>query len=63
MDVNDAVFTVEEVADMLRVSKMTVYRLINQGELSYVRIGRTFRIPAIAFDEYVQANTHKAAFR
>lgn len=63
MDVDDAVFTVEEVAEMLRVSKMTVYRLLDQNELSYVRIGRTFRIPAKAFDEYIRVNTHKAAFR
>ena len=36
--------TVGEVAASLRVSTMTVYRLINAGELPAVRIGRSFRL-------------------
>jgi excisionase family DNA binding protein len=31
--------TVEEAADVLRVSRMTVYRLLNDGTLTEVRIG------------------------
>lgn len=37
--------TVEEVASLMRVSKMTVYRLLKTGELTSVRVGRSFRIP------------------
>ncbi|HEX2026047.1 MAG TPA: helix-turn-helix domain-containing protein [Actinomycetota bacterium] len=36
--------TVNEVAQLLRVSKMTVYRLIRQGDLPAVRIGRGYRL-------------------
>jgi excisionase family DNA binding protein len=36
--------TVNEVAQLMRVSKMTVYRIINQGEIPAVRIGRGYRI-------------------
>jgi excisionase family DNA binding protein len=36
---------VDEVAAMLRVSKMTVYRLVHSGELAGVRVGRSYRIP------------------
>jgi excisionase family DNA binding protein len=36
--------TVNEVAQLMRVSKMTVYRLITQGDLPAVRIGRAYRI-------------------
>jgi excisionase family DNA binding protein len=35
---------VNEVAQLLRVSKMTVYRLIKQGDLPAVRIGRGYRL-------------------
>lgn len=35
--------TVQEVAAMLRVSTMTVYRLIDGGLISAVRIGRVVR--------------------
>lgn len=36
--------TVSEVATSLRVSTMTVYRLINGGDLPAARIGRSFRV-------------------
>mgnify|MGYP000494007879 CR=1 FL=1 len=36
--------TVQEVADLMRVSSMTVYRLIKSGELPAVRVGRSFRV-------------------
>lgn len=35
--------TVAEVAALMRVSKMTVYRLVHNGELPAVRVGRSFR--------------------
>lgn len=37
--------TVAEVADLMRVSKMTVYRLVHAGELPAVRFGRSYRVP------------------
>jgi excisionase family DNA binding protein len=36
--------TVAEVADLLRVSSMTVYRLIEAGEMRALRVGKSFRI-------------------
>lgn len=36
--------TVAEVAKRLRVSNMTVYRLVNSGQLAAVRVGRGYRI-------------------
>ena len=46
--------TVAEVAAMMRVSKMTVYRLVHSGELPAVRVGRSFRVPEDAVDEYLR---------
>ena len=37
--------TVSEVADIMRVSKMTVYRLIHSGEMPAIRVGKSFRVP------------------
>ena len=37
--------TVAEVATIMRVSKMTVYRLVHSGELEAIRVGRSFRVP------------------
>jgi excisionase family DNA binding protein len=36
--------TVSEVARRLRVSNMTVYRLVKAGQLPAVRVGRGYRI-------------------
>jgi len=46
--------TVAEVADMMRVSNMTVYRLVHSGELPAVRFGRSFRIPETAVEAVIQ---------
>ncbi|WP_456552025.1 helix-turn-helix domain-containing protein [Blastococcus sp. SYSU D00813] len=45
--------TVAEVAGIMRVSKMTVYRLVHGGELAAVRVGRSFRVPEPAVREYL----------
>jgi excisionase family DNA binding protein len=45
--------TVTEVAAIMRVSKMTVYRLVHAGELAAVRVGRSFRVPEPAVRDYL----------
>ncbi len=47
--------TADEVAAILRVSTMTVYRLIRSGELPAVRVGRTYRIREEDLDAYVES--------
>lgn len=46
--------TVAEVAAIMRVSKMTVYRLVHSGELPAVRVGRSFRVPEKAVHDYLR---------
>lgn len=43
--------TVAEVAELMRVSKMTVYRMVHSGEIPAVRVGRSFRVPQGAVEE------------
>ncbi|WP_460464093.1 helix-turn-helix domain-containing protein [Arthrobacter pigmenti] len=49
--------TVAEVAAMLRVSRMTVYRKVHSGELPAVHFGRSFRVPTNAVEAYLPAET------
>ena len=51
--------TVVEVAEVMRVSKMTVYRLLHSGEMPGVRVGRSFRVPADALDAYLRSSVAK----
>lgn len=46
--------TVAEVASAMRVSKMTVYRLVHGGTLPAVRVGRSFRVPEDAVSDYLR---------
>lgn len=46
--------TPAEVADELRVSAMTVYRLIHSGELGAVRIGRSFRVSSRDLEHFIE---------
>jgi excisionase family DNA binding protein len=48
--------TVAEVASLMRVSKMTVYRLVHGGELPAVRVGRSFRVHAKAVHDYLETS-------
>lgn len=52
--------TVAEVAEMMRVSKMTVYRLVHSGELPAVRVGRSFRVREADAHAYLEGSYYSA---
>ncbi len=52
--------TVGEVAALLRVSNMTVYRLVQAGQLPAVRVGRSYRIREEDVDRYLGAQYTQA---
>ncbi|MGH9114886.1 MAG: helix-turn-helix domain-containing protein [Acidimicrobiales bacterium] len=45
--------TVAEVAGQLRVSNMTVYRLVQSGQIAAVRVGRSYRLREEDVDRYL----------
>ncbi|MET9372258.1 helix-turn-helix domain-containing protein [Streptomyces griseoflavus] len=55
--------TVAETASIMRVSKMTIYRLVQSGHLPSIRSGpsgpsgRSFRIPEAAVHEYLRTSS------
>ena len=60
-DISGVTFlTVAEVAAMMRVSKMTVYRLVHSGELPAVRVGRSFRVPEDEVNDYLRKSFYSA---
>jgi excisionase family DNA binding protein len=54
MPKDDRFLTVQEVAQLMRVSTMTVYRLIKAGELRAARVGRSFRLRESEVETYLQ---------
>ena len=51
--VGDRLLTVSEVAATMRVSNMTVYRLIKSGELPAIRLGKTYRVLESEVERYL----------
>jgi excisionase family DNA binding protein len=58
--VRDRFLTAAEVASLMRVSTMTVYRLIRAGELPAVRVGKSYRLREGDVDCYL-ANRYTQA--
>jgi excisionase family DNA binding protein len=48
-----SLLTVAEVASAMRVSTMTVYRMIKGGELAAVRVGHNYRIREGEVERYL----------
>lgn len=52
---DDDALTAEEVAEMLRVSKNSVYRLAQSGELASYRVGRKLRFTSRDVEAYTRS--------
>lgn len=52
-------FTVAEVAEITRVSRMTIYRMVNSGQLPAVRVGSSYRVPRSALDQLLAGGANE----
>ena len=55
--VSDRLLTVIEVSALMRVSNMTVYRLIKAGQLTALRVGKNYRIRERDVERYLTERT------
>ena len=61
-DYYDTLITPEDAADMLGCGMNSIYKLLNSGKIKAMRIGRHWKIPKRAVQEYIlQATQMKAA--
>jgi excisionase family DNA binding protein len=51
---DDRLLTVQEVATRMRVSSMTVYRLIRAGDLPASRVGHSYRVRVAEVEAYLE---------
>jgi excisionase family DNA binding protein len=52
-DLENRLLTAAEVADTMRVSNMTVYRLIKSGQLPALRVGKSYRLRPADVDQFL----------
>jgi len=57
---SNKLLTVNEVANILRVSNMTVYRLVKSGQIPAIRVGKNYRIKESDVNEYLTKGTQRA---
>jgi excisionase family DNA binding protein len=49
--------SIRQCADVLSVSEISVRRMIKDGRLQHVRLGRSLRVPLDSVEQIVKANT------
>lgn len=54
MSIMPGFMTVDEVALQLRISRMSVYRLVKAGEIPARKFGRVYRIDPIELENYIK---------
>ena len=52
----EKILTPAEVADVMRLNRRTVYKLLESGELRGRKVGRVWRIPQSAIGEYMDGD-------
>ena len=58
MSLNDkSILTIDEVMELLSVTRFTVHKWIKEGKLRAVRIGRELRVTKEYLDEFIESNT------
>ena len=54
---SDPWLTPAEIAAEMRISRMSAYRLLHVGELTYTQVGRAMRVRRSELDRYIRENT------
>ncbi len=61
MTSQDDIFTISEVASLLKVTKKTVYGLAQRGDLPGFKVGGQWRFSRAAIDSWIETKTWAAS--
>ena len=51
------ILTVEEFCEVLRIGKNTAYKLLKNGEIKSIKIGKVYKIPKKSVKKYLEQNS------
>jgi excisionase family DNA binding protein len=57
-DESDEVLTIEELSDYLKISKSSLYKLVQDGNLPGLKIGRHWRFQKAVIDQWMKDKTN-----
>lgn len=55
----DSFYTAKELAEILKLNVMTIYRNIKSGKLKAYKIGKEFRIDRTEFERFLESTSTK----
>lgn len=55
MTPSPTLYTVQEIAEALRVHSRTAYRLVKEGKIKGIKVGSQWRIPESALLDYIES--------
>lgn len=56
----DTIYTLKEMAELLKINEYTLYRLVEKKELPYFKIGNSIRFRDIAMQRYIEREEKKS---
>lgn len=56
MEIKKRFYTTSEVAEILGATYLTIYRMIRDGKIKAIKLGRDYRISYDELDKYIQRN-------
>ena len=58
---SDKIMTIEELAEYLKISRSTLYKLLQDGKLPGQKVGKRWRFHQDAIDEWIKSGTGTVA--
>lgn len=59
MSIKEEYYTIKEVAEILKVAYLTVYRWVKDGKIAAYKLGKEYRIKKIDLYNFVKSSKYK----
>lgn len=59
MSKEEQYYTIKEVAEILKVAYLTVYRWVKDGKIDAYKLGKEYRIKKVDLDNFVESSKYK----
>ncbi|MDD4202904.1 MAG: helix-turn-helix domain-containing protein [Candidatus Omnitrophica bacterium] len=59
MDFDHDIMTIEELADYLRMQKVTIYKHVQEGKIPAFKVGGAWRFKRSTIDKWIEEQEHK----
>jgi excisionase family DNA binding protein len=54
---NEKLFTADEIARFLRISKSHTYQMIRENKISYIQLGKSIRVTSSDLQRFISDNS------